>query len=422
MRILYTALFTLGLPFILLRLLWRGFKAPAYWQRWPERFGKATKISSKAPVIWVHAVSFGEVEASRPLIKSLQAQYPKYRILITTMTPTGSQRVRQLFANTVDHCYLPYDLPFAINRFLSKTRPRLGIIMETELWPNILLICKKKNIPTLLANARMSERSAKGYARFADFTNTVLTSFSLLAAQSESDRQRLIDLGASSKQTHTVGNLKYDIKLATGIKEQAKAMREMWNKERPVLIAASTHEGEEQIILDAARYIRSKLPNLLLIIVPRHPERFDRVTALSQRSGCNTIRRSEHRPCNSDVEVFIVDTMGELPLFYACSDVSFVGGSLVPVGGHNLLEPAALGSSIMTGPHYFNFNEITELFISEKASVVINDTESLANQALSLLIDSQERQRMTQAAHSIIVKSQGASSRLINLIKFNIKL
>lgn len=420
MKLFYTLLFYIALPLILIRLIWRGIKSPSYWQRWPERFGRSAPMSNDAPVIWIHAVSVGEVEATRPLVKLLQAEFPRHKLLITTMTPTGSARVNLLYGDAVTQCYLPYDVSFAVKRFLKRTHPQFGIIMETELWPMMLLSCKQLNIPLVLANARMSERSAKGYARFADFTKTVLQSLHFIAAQTEDDRQRFKQLGADIKNVHAIGNLKYEISLPTSLIEQANAMRALWGSHRPIWVAASTHEGEEAIILNASRQVRSACPDLLLIIVPRHPERFDKVTALSQRGGFKTLRRSEHRPCPSDVQVLVVDTMGELPLFYATSDVAFVGGSLVPVGGHNILEPAALGRPIITGPHYFNFNDITKQFIKADAALLINNTEELAETVISLLNNSQQRAKMGETALKIMANSHGASKRLVNLIKRHI--
>ncbi|MDC9724666.1 MAG: lipid IV(A) 3-deoxy-D-manno-octulosonic acid transferase [Gammaproteobacteria bacterium] len=419
MKLLYTTLFTLGLPFILLRLMWRGFRAPAYWQRWSERFGSVLTLT-QSPVIWVHAVSVGEVEACRPLVKALQLEYPDHQLLITTMTPTGSARVKLLFSDAVAHCYLPYDFPFAIKRFLNRTKPQFGIIMETEIWPNLLSVCHQYKIPLVLANARMSERSAKGYARFSSFTQSTLQHLSLIASQGQDDKKRFQQLGAESKKVHIIGNLKYEINLPASLKEQASAMRNMWDNNRPVLVAASTHEGEEEMLLNAARQIRAHFSDLLLIIVPRHPERFDRVSALAQKSGVKTLRRSEHRPCPSDTQVLIVDTMGELPLFYAASDVAFVGGSLVPHGGHNILEPAILGRAVVTGPHFFNFNDITKQFLAANAALQVNNTEELANTVISLLQNSQQRAQMGEASLKLVANSQGASTRLVNLIKHNI--
>lgn len=403
-----------------MRLLWRGIRSPSYWQRWSERFGHSPHLSDKSQVIWVHAVSVGEVEATRPLIKTLFTEFPQHQIIITTMTPTGSARVRLLYGDSVLHCYIPYDVPFAVQRFLKRTHPQFGIIMETEIWPTMLLTCQQLKIPLVLANARMSERSAKGYARFANFTKTILQSLHFIAAQSETDRQRFKQLGANIKNVHAIGNLKYEINLPTSLMEQATAMRSLWGSHRPIWVAASTHEGEEAIILNASRQVRAACPELLLIIVPRHPERFDRVTALSQRAGFKTLRRSEHRPCPSDVKVLVVDTMGELPLFYAASDVAFVGGSLVTVGGHNILEPAALARPIITGPHYFNFSEITKQFLKADAAIQINNAEELAETVIKLLKDPQQCVRMGETALQLMANSQGASKRLVNLIKRHI--
>ena len=420
LKLLYTTLFTLSIPLLILRLFWRGFRAPAYWQRWPERFGSSPKLDSSKPVIWIHAVSVGEVEACRPVAIALRQQYPNHQLLITTMTPTGSSRVKTVFSDKVAHCYLPYDIPFAIKRFLNNTQPTFGIIMETEIWPNLLSISHQRNIPLFLANARMSERSAKGYARFAHFIKDTLQNLSVIAAQSADDKRRFQALGADSKSVHAIGNLKYEINLAASLSEQASSMRAIWGINRPVLIAASTHEGEEEMMLNASRQIRSKHPELLLIIVPRHPERFDRVAALAHKSGFTTLRRSEMKPCPSDIQVLLVDTMGELPLFYAASDVAFVGGSLVPHGGHNVLEPAALGRAVLTGPHFFNFNEITQQFLAAEAALKVNDTRALADITIDLLNNPQKRADMGEEGLKLISKSQGASDRLVNLIKYHL--
>ncbi|MFT7234849.1 MAG: 3-deoxy-D-manno-octulosonic-acid transferase [Methylophagaceae bacterium] len=420
LKLLYTTLFYICLPLVILRLIWRGNRTPAYWQRWPERFGKSPDLVSPAPVIWIHAVSVGEVEASRPLVTSLQIAYPKHQLLITTMTPTGSERVKLLFSDTLAHCYLPYDLPFAIKRFLKNNRPVFGVVMETEIWPNLLLTCKQNNIPLVLANARMSDRSARGYSRFPKLIKMVLNSLRFIAAQSQHDRDNFHLLGADITDVHAIGNLKYEINLPASLVEQASAMRMMWDNTRPVWIAASTHEGEEEIILHASKKIRAKFPNLLLIIVPRHPERFDRVTALTHKAGFKTLRRSEYLPCSSDIQVLVIDTMGELPLFYATCDVAFVGGSLVPHGGHNILEPAALGRAIIVGPHFFNFNEITRQFIQAKAAIEVNDVTELANNVIHLLDSADQRSHMAEAGLMLIAASQGASTRLANLIKRHI--
>lgn len=420
MRTLYTLLFFLAIPLLILRLIWRGFKAPLYLKRWSERFGHVESLNKDKPVIWVHAVSVGEVEACKPLVSALKAEYPNHQLLITTMTPTGSERVKANFQGSVAHCYFPYDLPFAINKFLDSVHPEFGILMETEIWPNMIHHCHQRNIPLVLANARLSERSKKGYQRFTDFSKSTLNKLTLIAAQNETDRQRFQELGVPKQRIFAIGNLKYEISLPASVKEQAESMRAMWDSNRPVWIAASTHEGEDEMILNASRQIRSVFPDLLVIIVPRHPERFDRVTAQCQRSGFITLRRSEHKPCSSNVQVLMVDTMGELVLFYATADVAFVGGSLVPHGGHNILEPAALGRATITGPHYFNFQTITDQFLDANALLRVDDTEQLASTVIELLQNPTKRAEMGEASLNLIRKSQGASSRVINLVKRHI--
>lgn len=419
MKVFYSTLFYLALPLILMRLIWRGFKAPDYFKRWNERFGHISPRRSSQKLIWVHAVSVGEAEACRPLIKGLQQRYPEHQILITTMTPTGSARVKSLFADTVLHVYLPYDLPFAIKRFLKAMRPEFGIIMETELWPNLILICAEQSIPIVIANARLSARSARGYQKVSKFTHQMLRSIPLIAAQTHSDRDRFVQLGAHKEKVHAVGNLKYEITLPASSMERAEAIRALWGN-RPVFIAASTHEGEEEKIIDAARKIRGQFRDLLLIIVPRHPERFDRVAALCRRAGLNTLRRSEGKPCSSQIQALVVDSMGELSIFYGTADVAFVGGSLVPHGGHNLLEPAALSRPVITGPHYFNFLEVTKQFLEHQAAIEVKNPEQLADTVIELLKAPQRRAVMGDAGKQLIEQSKGASQRLLNLIDIHI--
>lgn len=420
MKLFYTILFYLALPLILLRLIWRGINATSYFKRWNERFGFISGRTSKQNLIWVHAVSVGEVEACRPLIHGLQQRYPEHKILITTMTPTGSDRVKSLFADKVLHVYLPYDLPFAIKRFLKAMRPQFGIIMETELWPNLILICAEKSIPVAIANARLSARSAHGYQKVSKLTRQMLQSLPLIATQTHSDRERFLQLGADKEKVHVVGNLKYEITLPASANERAESIRALWGN-RPVFIAASTHEGEEEKILDATRKIRGEFHDLLLIIVPRHPERFDRVAALCRRSGLNTLRRSENKPCSSQIQALVVDTMGELSIFYGTADVAFVGGSLVAHGGHNLLEPAALSRPVITGPHYFNFLEVTRQFLEHHAAIEVKNPEQLADGVIELLKAPQRRAEMGEAGRKLIEQSKGASQRFLNLIDIHIR-
>lgn len=415
LNVFYSILFYLAIPLIVMRLVWRGVKAPDYFKRWNERFGFIATRNSKQKLIWVHAVSVGEVEACRPLIQGLQQRYPTHKILITTMTPTGSARVKMLFADKVLHVYLPYDLPFAVKRFLKAMQPQFGIIMETELWPNLILQCAKQSIPLVIANARLSARSAHGYQKVSTLARQMLQSLPLIATQTHSDRERFLQLGADKEKVHAVGNLKYEITLPASAIERAEAIRALWGN-RPVFIAASTHEGEEEQIIDAARKIRGQFRDLLLIIVPRHPERFDRVAALCRRSGLNILRRSEGKPCSSQVQALVVDSMGELSIFYGTADVAFVGGSLIAHGGHNLLEPAALSRPVITGPHYFNFLEVTKQFIEHHAAIEVKNAEQLADTVIDLLTAPQRRAEMGDAGRQLIEQSKGASQRLLNLI------
>ena len=414
---IYTLLFFICLPLILLRLIWRGFRAPAYWHRWGERFGYMPKLTDPRPVIWCHAVSVGEVEASRPLIQALQRDYPEYQILVTTMTPTGSARVLHHFTGQVSHYYLPYDLPFAVRPFLKRMRPAIGIIMETEIWPNLISNCHQRNIPLILANARMSERSARGYQHISGFSRDIIYRLTKIATQTETDRNRLIALGAAPERIHAIGNLKYEINLPASLTEQCTAIQRLWSAHRQVWVAASTHEGEESQILQAMEKIHATIPDVLLILVPRHPERFDRVFNLCQQAGFNTIRRSTEAVCSDEVTILVGDTMGELPLFYGASDLAFVGGSLIPHGGHNLLEPAALGRAVITGPHHFNFTEISSHFFDANAAIEVHDADSLADTVIRLLQDAALRSTMGEAGRQHIAKSQGASKRLLSLIE-----
>lgn len=292
--------------------------------------------------------------------------------------------------------------------------------METELWPNLLLTCQQKNIPLVIANARLSTRSAKGYQKLATFSRQMLQAIPLIATQTSTDRDRFQQLGARPESVHAVGNLKYEMRLSASLIEQAELMRTVWGN-RPVWVAASTHEGEEEIILNASKQVRAHFPDLLLIIVPRHPERFDRAAGLSRRAGFKTLRHSDNQPCSLDVQVLVVDTMGELPLFYATADVALIGGSLVPHGGHNLLEPAALGRAVVTGPHFFNFTEITRRFLAAHAAIEVKDSHELAQAIKMLLGDPQRRSEMGQAGLALIEQSQGASQRLLNLIDRHIQ-
>ncbi|PKM25430.1 MAG: 3-deoxy-D-manno-octulosonic acid transferase, partial [Gammaproteobacteria bacterium HGW-Gammaproteobacteria-12] len=357
-RLLYTLLLHLALPLIALRLALRARKAPAYARRINERFSLGLP-AMKPGGIWVHAVSVGESIAAAPMIRALQARYPDLPITVTCMTPTGSERIQALFGESVQHCYLPYDLPWAAARFLDRAQPRLAVVMETELWPNHIHQCARRGIPVALANARLSERSARGYARFAKLTAPMLAELSLIAVQTQTEAQRFLDLGARPGCVEVTGSIKFDLKIDAELLQRADALRQHWQATtRPVWIAASTHAGEDEIILAAHRQLLGKHPDALLILVPRHPERFNSVSELCLGQDLTTRRRSTGEAVQAGDQVLLGDTMGELLFLYALADIAFVGGSLVANGGHNLLEPAALGKPVLSGPHLFNFLEI----------------------------------------------------------------
>ena len=415
-RTLYTLLFHLGLPLVAIRLWLRARKAPAYAKRVGERF--AVNLPALQPGgIWVHAVSVGESIAAAPMIRALLKQYPQLPITVTCMTPTGSQRVQALFADEprIQHCYLPYDLPWAAARFLNRVQPKLAVIMETELWPNHIHKCAKRGIPVALANARLSARSAKGYARFAKLTRPMLEEMSLIAVQTETEAERFRQLGARPECVEVTGSIKFDLSIDPQLLIKARELRESWQaQERPVWIAASTHEGEDEILLAAHRQLLANYPNALLILVPRHPERFNSVFELCQREGFATVRRSGGESVSAQTQVLLGDTMGELLFLYALADSAFVGGSLVPNGGHNLLEPAALAKPVLSGPHLFNFLEIAALLREAGALEEIEDAQGLALAVQRLFELPQNAQQMAEAGLKVMQANQGALQRLLD--------
>ena len=415
-RTLYTLLFHLGLPLVAIRLWLRARKAPAYARRIGERF--AINLPAMQPGgIWVHAVSVGESIAAAPMIRALLERYPQLPITVTCMTPTGSERIQALFAGEprIQHCYLPYDLPWAAARFLNRVQPKLAVIMETELWPNHIHQCAKRGIPVALANARLSARSAKGYGRFARLTRPMLAEMSLIAVQTETEAERFRQLGARPECVEVTGSIKFDLSINPQLLVDARGLREQWQMTgRPVWIAASTHEGEDEIVLAAHRRLLNQYPNALLILVPRHPERFNAVFELCRREGFATVRRSSGEAVNAATQVMLGDTMGELLFLYALADTAFVGGSLVPNGGHNLLEPAALAKPVLSGPHLFNFLEISALLRDAGALEEVDDAQGLALAVQRLFELPQDARRMGQAGLKVMQLNQGALQRLLD--------
>lgn len=412
---LYTALVVAAAPLVLLNLVRRGLRNRAYWRRWGERFGRGA-LSEDCPV-WIHAVSVGEVQAAVPLVRRILERYPGLRVLVTTTTPTGSERVRAAFGVEVEHVYAAYDLPGAVGRFLDRVRPRLAVFMETELWPNTLRICAERSIPVVLANARLSERSARGYARFPGVVGPMLGRIGAIAAQARPDADRFLALGVPGERVQVTGSLKFDVPLPASLREQAEALRRQWGVDRSVWVAASTHEGEEKRVLEAFDRLLQHCPGSLLVLVPRHPERFARVLALARRKGFRVVQRTRAGEDATQAQVFLGDTMGELPLFFAAADVAFVGGSLVPTGGHNLLEPAVLGVPVLFGPHVFNFAEVSSMLMERGAGRQVRGARELAALVCELFQDPDRRHAMGESGREVVVENRGALERLTAVLE-----
>ncbi len=418
MRFFYTAFFYFAIPFILLRLLWRARAAPEYAKRWAERFGffsqlESTGLASRKKVIWLHAVSVGEFMAALPLIKQLQAD-PELQFVVTTTTPTGSARVHAALGNRVFHVYAPYDLPDAIARFIERTRPTLLLIMETELWPNILAACAQHKIPSILVNGRMSEKSARGYRKFSRLVYPMLQNLTLGLVQNKSDGARFNELGLPIKSTHITGNIKFDLTLSDELRLQAAELKHVWSSggRRLIWIAASTHQGEDEIILDAFAQVKFRVKNMLLVVVPRHPERFASVENLAVSRGFNVKKRTAEQ-LDDATEIVIGDTMGELLLMLGASDIAFVGGSLVPNGGHNFIEPAAWQLPLLSGTHIFNFAEVGHLLQASGALTLVNNANELAEQVCLLAGSNTERIRRGMAGLHVVNQNRGALLKTI---------
>jgi 3-deoxy-D-manno-octulosonic-acid transferase len=416
LRSLYTAFLYLLAPLVIFRLAWRGLRAPGYWRRWRERFGTISPAVGEQ-VIWIHAVSVGEVQAVAPVVRALLERHQQYSLLVTTVTPTGSTQVAELFGDHVAHVYAPYDLPGAVARFLELVRPQLAIVMETELWPNLFHACSHAGIPLLLVNARLSERSMSGYSRFRKLIGSTLGATTEILAQSGEDARRFEKLGTDRRKITVSGNLKFEQQMPPDLPEGAMDLRQQWGTDRLVWIAGSTHEGEDALVLDVFRRVRKQIPGCLLVLVPRHPERFDAVGELARHRGFNTVLRSERLACQTDTSVFIGDSIGELMLFYAAADVAFVGGSLVHTGGHNLLEPAAAGIPVITGPNVNNFAEICELLVNAGACRVVESTAELEAAVLEWLQDSGARRRAGMQGRDVVALNRGALETVMTTVE-----
>ncbi|MGB1090660.1 MAG: lipid IV(A) 3-deoxy-D-manno-octulosonic acid transferase [Oceanobacter sp.] len=414
-RLLYSLLFTLLLPLMLLKLWRRGEANPAYRKRWLERFGLSNQQGSGKPLIWIHAVSVGETQAAGPLIRHLLKHWPEYDLLVTSMTPTGSEQVRTLFGEQVLHCYLPYDHPLFLHWFFQRWQPEALMVMETELWPNLIARCEALCIPVILANARLSERSAKGYRKVSALTRPMLQRLSCVAAQNATDGQRFVELGLPVEKLTVTGSIKFDLTLHASIESDGQALRASWGAARPVLALASSHAGEDEILLQAFKTLRHDIPELLLMLIPRHPERFDSVADLVEQQGLRLSRRSQAL-ADANAQVYLADSMGEMLLLLAATDLVVMGGSLVPTGGHNPIEPAALGKAVLMGPHCFNFSTIVEEMTLTGALAQTSE-ETLVEDIRALFLNDRRRNTMGQAGKELVERNRGAVVRLQQILK-----
>ncbi|PWQ99948.1 3-deoxy-D-manno-octulosonic acid transferase [Leucothrix pacifica] len=409
-RLLYSALWYLLCPFILLRLYLRSRNNPDYKLNWQQRLGYIH--CAQAPRIWLHAVSVGETVAAKPLVESLIKQYPNHTLLVTNTTPTGSQTAKRLFGDLVEHCFFPYDLPHVITRFLNRAAPDMLIIMETEIWPNLLHHCGKKNIPVLIANARLSARSTKGYLKIRSLINDALLDVSTVACRSQQDADHFQQLGAKDKQLLVSGNIKFDV--IQGAKNDTNHPLLQKDSDRKVLVAASTHQSEDEIILSLFTKLKKSYPNLLLILAPRHPERFNNVYQSCQETGFVTQRRSESLDMAQTCDIILGDSLGEMALWYCTADVVFIGGSLVETGGHNPLEATVYGVPVVAGPHVFNFTDVFDVLCEAKLAWVENDKTSLEARIKTLLDTSpQALEAFRLDATEVLKKHAGVTTRLI---------
>ena len=416
MRFAYAVATYLLSPVYALYWLFRGLGESGYWERFGQRFGFGYPQTLDSS-IWIHAVSVGEVQAAAPLVYRLAERFPDQRLLITTVTPTGAERARALFGDSVAHAYIPFETPFAVNRFFAAVKPRLALIMETEIWPNLYYACGRRRIPLVLVSARISPKSVGNYRRLLPLFRETLSYGIVIAAQSEADAERFRSLGAPPARTTVTGNIKFDIELPDDLLARGEELRSSHFGSRPVWVAASTHDREEELVLQAHELLMERLPDALLVLVPRHPERFPAVASLLERRGISYVARTMGRACRAETTVFLGDTMGELPLFYAAGDLAFVGGTLIPVGGHNLLEPAALGRPIITGPYLFNTEEIAEMFTSVGASLVVHDPGELAQALFRLFSDPEAARDIGNKGREIVRRNKGSLEHFLQLLE-----
>lgn len=416
MRFAYALVTYLLMPVYAAYWIARGIGNPSYRDRFGQRFGFGYPQLHDGS-IWIHAVSVGEVQAAVPLIKLLARRFPDSRILVTTVTPTGAERVAALFGDTVSHCYLPFEAPYSVSRFFNEVRPTIALILETEIWPNLYHECGKRNIPLILVSARISPNSVDTYRRFLPLFRDTLSYGIVIAAQSELDAERFRRLGAAPERTWVTGNIKFDIELPDDLLQRGNDFRRENFAGRPVWVAASTHDREEEQVLFAHELVRKQFPDALLVLAPRHPERFAAVRNLLHKKGLNFVARTDGVTCTPDTEVYLGDTMGDVPLFYAAANVAFVGGSLVPIGGHNLLEPAALGRPVITGPHLFHTQDIADKFEKVGASISVENADQLGAAVADLFADETTAADIGDRGRTIVQQNRGALDGLMKLLQ-----
>ena len=415
MRFWYSLLLYLATPLMLLYLAWRGLRDAGYWARWGERFALYPALPRTGAIVF-HCASVGEVNAASPLVNAVLANYPDRPVLVTAFTPTGARRAEELFGDRVAHRHTPIDLPGCIRRYFRRNAPSLLVVVETEVWPNLYRRAERLGVPLLMVNARLSTASVRQYQRFPSLFGAALRRARAILAQSETDRQRFEDCGADPDHLHDVGNLKFDVEVPAHHHEAGELLRTGWGVNRPVLAAGSTHEDDETVLLDAFARCLPSHPDALLILAPRHPERFARAAQLARDARLRVATLSEDRRVQPDTQCFIVDTMGELLNFYAAADVTFLGGTLAPIGGHNILEPAALGKPVITGPERANVADIAQRLIDGGGAIEVRNAADLSLALDGLFTDGAQRDRMGQAALALVASGRGALERTLSVM------
>jgi 3-deoxy-D-manno-octulosonic-acid transferase len=414
-RFVYICVAYLISPVVIGALALRGFRDRVHWTGFSQRFGLGSKVAARS--IWVHAVSVGEVQAGVPLVEALLKRFPGIPLVLTTVTPTGRGRAEALFKGRVDVRYVPIDLPGSVRRFFQRVQPQLAIILETEIWPNLYHRCGRLGVPLVLASARISPRSVTSYRRLVGLFRETLSHGIFIAAQSAEDAERFVSIGASPAHTHVVGNIKFDFGYPPDMEARGHELRRLLGVHRPVWVAGSTHAHEEDVVVDAHARIRQRFSNALLVLVPRHPPRFSEVAATLRNKGVRVVTRTSGGAVTPDTEIFLLDTLGELPPFYAAADVAFVGGSLVPIGGHNLLEPAALSLPIVAGPHNFNSADIARMLVDRGAVRIVEDAATLAAVVGDLLANPTARTIMGARGREVVGANRGAVARLMQFLE-----